>query len=129
MTTPKLCWVAWMARWNEPAPENGYTVGVFSDMAAAQDAGERASASRGRKYEFQHCPAHLDLIRATPETLTFEELANGTEVYVASVTGWGRCHFLGVFSSPERAVEAGAAMYFKWTVKTTKCIVGQEVAL
>ena len=119
-----IIWVAWMSRWGEPSPENAYAKGVYSDPDRAREVGEAESLYRGQKYEFQHCPAYLDMKRPSLNTDEPAVPAHaGKHVYVAWVSNFGRCHFLGVFRFKEGAIEAARNMYPGWKVESEKHIV------
>lgn len=117
MTKTTILWVGWMSRWGEPSPTHAYATGVYDCPEAARKAGDAESFYRGGKYEFQHSPSAVDSIDIYP--LDFEEGEIPSKVIVASVSfggeeGKGRCHFLGVFSSEEKAAEVARVMYPNW---------------
>lgn len=115
---PALLWVSWMSRWNEPCPSHAYPSGVFSDIEAAEAEGKKEEQYRGGKYSCQHCPTYLDSTK-TPRRLKLP----GRKVYIASVQGFGRVHFLGVFSLKRLAKQVGAVQYPGWKVITVKATV------
>ena len=117
-----IVWVAWMSRWGEHSPTHAYAEGVFADIYDAKAAGTKEESYRGGKYMFQHCPAIIDNIELDIDNMLVIEPIEINQVYVASVSR-ANCrasivHFLGCFSSHEKAVEYGNEMYPGWKVDT-----------
>lgn len=116
---PKLVWVAWMSRWNMPSPTHAYATGVFSDIEKAREAGMAEEHMRGGKYEFQHCPTWVDMEddRGSSPLPPLVCVEPGTKIWVAWVLAHKRCHFVGAFSSREKAEETGHVFYPGWRVE------------
>lgn len=115
-----ILWVSWMSRWGEPSPTHAYAVGVFDDPDVAQAEGEVESQWRGGKYQFQHSPSHVNL---PDENLDYTPKGPAPKkVLVCSVKhpGVGKFndihHFVGVFTSEERAREVAGIIYPNWEV-------------
>lgn len=115
-----ILWVAWMSRWNEPFPTHAYAVGVFDTPGAADEAGEKESSYRGRKYGFQHSPCHLDMLDIDIDATGLGEPP--TQVFLCSVThpGFGRHaerrHLVGLFTTYERAHAVAGTLYPVWDI-------------
>lgn len=117
-----ILWVAWMARWGEPAPTHAYSAGIFDDIEAAREAGLKESRHRGGKYEFQHSPCHVDMLDLEPN-LDVLDPPTPERVYLCSVTHPGigrydgRHHLVGLFRDPRRAKEVAQILYPSWKVE------------
>lgn len=120
-----IVWVAWMSRWNEPSPDHAYAVGVYDDPYIAKKNGELEASFRGGKYSYQHTPAYVDMV-GPPRSNMLAEPNIIDSVLVAWVTSineyWSAAdnitHFLGCFTSIERAEEYKNKLYPGWKLYT-----------
>lgn len=134
-----LVWVAWMSRWNATTPTSACSVGLFSSPEKAEEEGQRYHNWRGGKYTYQFCGEHVD---DAPPKGSLSSLAEpGTKLWVASVEHRlkfeedqnetlvnqpkTRVHFVGVFSSPEKAQSLSSELYPGWEVLVEPFVVDE----
>lgn len=127
MTENRLVHIAWMARWNSPAPTHGYVEAVTENNELCDELGNAEAQYRGGKYTCQRMPTYIDY-EWNPRTFlsVTKEKNIPTKVYIA-IAVWKEdvlpeesWHCVGAFSTKEKAKQFCEKKYRGWTHKIEK---------